>query len=260
MNINNTITYDTHFGKITLYQNEYYIGSSFRQNIYWDEDTLLKLKQYIDPNRNILEIGGHCGTSTIVYSSFLNKGKINVYEPQNNLYKLLLKNIEQNNLQNKIRPFNSGVFCFNGIGNMHDIDIDGCGGNVTKRYNEEIDAGCNFGGICLGKEGEPIKLTTVDSMKLENVGFIHCDAQGSEPFIFSKSLETIKRDRPVIFYENIEFETELASKLMFQNICNQYPQYSEESMFDIKKYCTETLNYSECIEKFNGGIDTLLIP
>jgi len=31
-------------------------------------------------------------------------------------------------------------------------------------------------------------------------------------------------------------------------------------MFDIKKYCMEELGYSKCIERFNGGIDTLLIP
>lgn len=59
------------------------------------------LKQYINPERNILEIGGHCGTSSIVYSSFLNnENKLYVYESQLNMYNLLVKNINQNNLQN----------------------------------------------------------------------------------------------------------------------------------------------------------------
>ena len=71
-------------------------------------------------------------------------------------------------------------------------------------YEEEINDGCNFGGIGLGKNGETIQLTTIDSMNLENLGFIHCDAQGSENFIFSRGLETINRCRPVIYYENIE--------------------------------------------------------
>jgi hypothetical protein len=110
----NTYTYLTHFGKITLYQNELFIGSSFRENKYWDEDTLWKLKEYVDPHRNILEIGGHCGTSTVVYASFLNTGKIYVYEPQKNLYKLLVQNINQNKLQDKVFAFHSGVFCFDG--------------------------------------------------------------------------------------------------------------------------------------------------
>jgi FkbM family methyltransferase len=261
--MNNTYTYLTHFGKVTLYQNELFIGTSFRENKYWDEDTLWKLKEYIDPNRNILEIGGHCGTSSIVYASFLNSGqKIYVYEPQKKLYDLLVQNANQNNLQDKILPRNLGVFCFNGQGTMHDTDIDGWGGNVAKRYDEEIDDGCNFGGIGLGKNGETINLTTIDSMELENVGFIHCDAQGSEPFIFSKGLATIRKHRPIIYYENFEFEFEKgdAAKIMFQNICDQYPQYSEESRFNVKKFCMDELGYSYCIDKFNDGMDCLLIP
>ena len=40
-------TYETKYGKITLYKNEAYIGNHFNHGIYWDEDTLLKLKEYI---------------------------------------------------------------------------------------------------------------------------------------------------------------------------------------------------------------------
>ena len=73
-------TFNTSYGKITLYKNEAYIINSFNNGYYWDIDTLKQLKQYIDPNRNILEIGGHCGTSSIVYSSFLNsENKVYVY-------------------------------------------------------------------------------------------------------------------------------------------------------------------------------------
>jgi FkbM family methyltransferase len=258
---NNTYTFLTHFGKITLYQNELFIGTSFRENKYWDEDTLWKLKEFIDPTRNILEIGGHCGTSSVVYASFLNPfSKIYVYEPQKKLYDLLVQNTNQNNLQDKIKPFQLGVFCFHGEGQMHDTDIDGWGGNVAKRYDEEIDDGCNFGGIGLGKNGEKILLTTVDNMELENIGFIHCDAQGSEPFIFAKSVETLRKHRPIVYYENFEFEKGDAAKIMFQNICEQYPQYAEESRFNVKDFCMKELGYSRCIDRFNDGMDCLLIP
>jgi FkbM family methyltransferase len=250
-------TYKTKYGLITLFNNEVYIGNEFKANKYWDEDSLLKLREYINPNRNILEIGGHCGTSTIVYSSFLNDGKkIYVYEPQHNMYKLLVHNINQNNLQDKIIPNNLGVFCYEGDGTMNDIDLDGGCGNVLKRYNEESNLGCNFGGIGLGKNGENIKLTTIDNMNLDDIGYIHCDAQGSENFIFSKGIETIKKYRPVILYENYEFY----GTYLYDNVCKSYPQYKEESVFNIKKYCMEELNYSSYIDRFNGGIDTLLIP
>jgi hypothetical protein len=139
---------------------------------------------------------------------------------------------------------------------MNDIDLDGGGGVVSKRYNEENNLKCNFGGIGLGKGGENIKLVTVDSMNLDNIGFIHCDAQGSESFIFSRAIETIKKYRPVILFEN----NKQYSKYLYNNVCKNYPIWKEEANFDLKKYCMETLNYSKCIDRFNGSIDTLLIP
>jgi FkbM family methyltransferase len=66
---------------------------------------MLKLWCYINPERNILEIGGHCGTSSIMYSKFIKHyKKVYVFETQKNLFKLLVQNINQNNMQNKIIP------------------------------------------------------------------------------------------------------------------------------------------------------------
>jgi FkbM family methyltransferase len=253
-----TDTFNTKYGNVTLLQNDVVIGNQFKFGHYNDEDTLLKLKVYIDPNKNILEIGGHCGTSSIVYSSFLNNDfKIFVYEAQKNMYNLLNHNIKQNNLQNKIIPYNLGVFCYTGKGKMNSIDMDGCiGANVEKRYNEEKDLPCNFAGIGLGNNGENIDLITIDEMKIENIGYIHCDAQGSENFIFSKGIDLIKKYRPVILYENKDFY----GTYLYDNICESYPQFYNESKFDIKQYCMNELGYSHFIDRFNKGIDTLLIP
>jgi FkbM family methyltransferase len=250
-------TFKTSYGKISIYQNEKYIINDFKNGSYWDIDTLQKLKPFINPNKNILEIGGHCGTSTLVYSSYLNEDKkVFVYEPQKKMFELLVKNINQNNLYDKIIPFNYGVFCINGKGEMNDIDLDGGGGNVAKRYNEESHLGCNFGGIGLGSNGEEINLVTIDSMDIGDIGFIHCDAQGSENFIFSKGKETIKKYRPTILFENNQY----FGKYLYDNVVKHYPQYYNESKFDLVNYCMETLKYSKCIHKFNNSIDTLLIP
>lgn len=251
-------TFQTKYGLVTLYHNEYYIGNEFKGGKYWDEDTLLKLRTFVDPDRNILEIGGHCGTSSIVYSSFLNENKkVYVFEPQENMFRLLCHNISQNGLENKIEPYHAGVFCYSGQGKMNGVDMDGpLPGLVEKRYNEEKDLACNFGGVGLGSDGEIIHLTTMDEMPFDNIGYIHCDAQGAENFIFSKGLSLIEKHRPVIYYEN----NQNYAKYLYDNVCSSYPQYKLESIFDIKKYCLDTLNYSGYIDKFNGGIDTLLVP
>jgi FkbM family methyltransferase len=250
-------TFHTRYGKVSLYKNDAFIRQPFVNGSYWDEETLIKLKQFIDTNKNIIEIGGHCGTSTLIYASYIsNDNKVFVYEPQEKLFNLLLKNINDNNLQNKIIPYNKGVFCYEGKGNMNDIDLDGGRGIVEKRYGEESHLNCNFGGITLGRLGETIDLTTIDRMGHENIGFIHCDAQGSENFIFSDGIETITKNRPVILYEN----NSEYGKYLYASVCKNYPQFEKESKFNLKTYCKTKLKYRGCVDKFNGGIDTLLIP
>jgi len=254
----NLTQYFTKYGYVILYNNDIYLNTNiFAQGIYHDEDTMLKLRQYIDPNKNILEIGANCGTSSIVYASFLNNNsKLYAYEPQKNMFNLLNLNIQNNSLENKIIPFNKGIFCYNGNAVMNDVDLDGGGGNVKTRYTNENNLPCNFGGICLGRNGEEIDVVTLDSLNLDNLGYIHCDAQGSENFIFSNAINTITKFRPVILYENYEFYGDY----LYNNICQSYPNYKSESSFDIKKFCIEELKYSKFIDRFNGGIDTLLIP
>lgn len=251
-------TFETPYGKITLYSNETYIICPFRRGSYWDIGKLNYMQNFIDPNRNILEIGAHCGTSTLFYSHCIHDDrKMYVYEPQRNMYNLLVHNITQNNLQHKILPYNKGVFCYDGVGKMNAVDIDGGGGIVEARYTTEQNLPCNFGGISLGEGGEEVTLTTIDSMGLDDIGFIHCDAQGAENFIMAKATETLQRCRPVILFE----DSERYDSQIYEQVCRTYPEYIEESKFNIRKFCLEKLQYRICQEvDYCGAYDTLLIP
>lgn len=254
----NRTTFDTSLGKITLLNNETFIINSFKNGGYWDIATLTKLREYINPTKNILEIGGHCGTSSIIYASYLNYGQhVYVYEPQKHMFDLLNRNIKQNYLEYKVVAFNNAVFCANQSMTMNSIDLDGGGGDVKKRYNEENHKQCNFGGIGLGMDGEQVESITIDGdMKHSNIGFIHCDAQGAENYIFSKAVKLIQKNRPVILYEN----NAKYSQYLYNNVRKCYPGFEKESVFNLEKYCMETLKYSKVIHRFGGGIDDLLIP
>ncbi len=187
-----------------LYKNDLYITNSFIKGSYWDIDTLNKLKPYINPLKNILEIGGHCGTSSLIYSKYLsNDNNIFVYEPQKNMFNLINANIKQNNLNSKIIPYNNALFCKEIDIEMNDVDLDGNIGSNIKDMYEHTNKPCNFGGICLGKGGESVKALILDNIKHENIGFIHCDAQGSENFIFSGGKEFIKNTDLLYFMKII---------------------------------------------------------
>lgn len=252
----NIIRTHTKYGVLSLYANETYITPTFVAGNYWDEATLLELKKYIDPTKNIIEIGAHCGTSSIVYASFLSPGaKIYAFEPQYNLYLLLCKNIVQNGFNNCIIPYNVGLFNYIGEATMNAVDIDGGGGTVAERYTTEQNLPCNFGGICLGTGGETIRVQTLDllSEQCSPVGFIHCDAQGAEKYIFSCGTQLIAKHRPVILFENNASYQQ--SKYLSDTVSAAYSDIS----FNLINYCVENLNY-RVIRSFNKGCDDLLIP
>ena len=62
-------------------------------------------------------------------------------------------------------------------------------------------------------------------------------------------------------YFNIYYEDNFNyDKHFHTDVSNSYPQYKQESLFDIKEYCMNILGYRQCITRFNGGNDNLLIP
>jgi len=251
------IFFDTKYGKICLNKNDKYFVDVFSENKYWDDEQLCLLKdKYIPNDKNILEIGGHSGTSTIFYSRLLKDTNcVYTFEPQRQMFDILNKNVEINNLNSKIKTFNSAVFCVTGQINMHSEDMDGPSkGNI--RLLESENKLINYGGVCLGKEGELTDCIKLDDLNLENVGYIHCDAQGAEPFIFSSATQFIKKHRPIILYEDID----LYGHYLFNIIKSSYPQFLENSKFDIKNYCTKELGYYSIPNFNNSNFDSLLLP
>ena len=256
-------SFQTPYGKVTLLDNEEYITKVFKLGGYWDMETLLKLQTVINPNKSIVEIGGHCGTSSLVYASFLSDPCIvQVYEPQQGMFNLLNYNITENNLTHKIHPKNLAIFCEDRTVTMNHRDLDGKDQSIVQlRYTSESHLPCNFGGIGLGGTGENVNCRTLDSLLdanelPESIGFIHCDAQGAENFIFAAGTKTLETHRPIILFEsNAKY-----CRYYHDNILLHYPEYENESKFDIVDYCMNNLKYQTCIECFNGSIDTLLIP
>lgn len=249
--------FDTNRGKIYLNENDCYMVDVFKNNKYWYEDTLFQLiNNFIPSDKNILEIGGHCGTSSIFHSRFLKENNvIYIFEPQQQMFDILNKNIEVNNLYSKIKTFKSAVFCKNGFTHMNSSDIDGTvKGNI--KILENNNKPINYGGISLGKNGELVDCIKLDDLDFENIGYLRCDAQGSEPFIFSTATQFIKKHRPVILYKDIE----VYGTYLFDIVKSSYPEFSGNSNFNVKEYCVNELGYY-CIPNFNYNMtDTLLLP
>ena len=61
---NSVVCFETFVGKIYLYKNETFITQEFNKGIYWDIDVLLKIQNYIDPEKNIIDHKKEIGSNT----------------------------------------------------------------------------------------------------------------------------------------------------------------------------------------------------
>lgn len=254
-NLDGTITYDTPHGKLTIRKNDVINDWTFSKGEYWSEKDILANLKYIQSNKNIIEIGSHCGTHTLPYAKALSDGNLLYsFEPQTYMFECLKKTIEDNNLTNRVKMFNNAVWY-----KSCDLEMEGmCISPTAPSYNKQINE-ChekqiitNYGAMCIGKGGKPIKAVCLDDMNLNNIGFIHSDAEGSENLIFYGARDLIRKERPIIYYENYR----VCGNLLFEHICKNYDIPEEIMHFDVKKYCIEELGYTTYIH----GQDSYLIP
>lgn len=72
-----------------------------RSGILFEKFFVTFVKQFIDPTKNILDIGANIGTHAVIYSNYT-KGNVFAFEPQKICFDILNKNLELNNCNNVV--------------------------------------------------------------------------------------------------------------------------------------------------------------
>lgn len=171
---------------------------------WWEIFMLPYFKKYYRPHSNVIDIGGNVGTHTLLLSEIISpKSKIYVFEP---VYADIIKmNVDENQLQDRVIIYNVGVGnknetlkvpiyprnCVRNFGRLSLIDpaikpiaylspasIEKCKTKLT-----------------------PIKVVTLDSKEFTNISMIKIDVEGMELQVLEGGIETIQREKPVIFME-----------------------------------------------------------
>lgn len=159
--------------------------SFFDMSVFYSKHHLDKFKT-IDYSKSVIDAGASIGDSA-VFLSRLFKGNIYSFEPTSELYPILNKTVEINNLHN-VFPQKLGLF------------------------NEECDKNIYFAGLCGqstsineyrddGQNSEKVHFTTIDKFVKDNdiqVGLIKADVEGSERYLLEGAYETIKEQRPAL--------------------------------------------------------------
>jgi len=85
---------------------------------------------------------------------------------------------------------------------MDAIVSDGIARQQILNDAEKLDIPINYGGMKLGAGGEAVQVAALDKLNLTNVTFMKFDVQGSEKLAIYGARETIRRNHPVIAWEN----------------------------------------------------------
>lgn len=180
-----------------VYKNDVVISRWMKSGRLWEGSTRDIVAEFGrgDP-MNVLDIGAYIGTFSIPIATLPRVGKVYAFEPMT--IGVLKKNIEINQLQSKVIPYGYGVGKEEGVLHVKQLD-----------YDEEA----NFGGQSL-KAGhdkkvreasddlKPVKIITIDSLDLKNIGFVKMDVEGMELEVLGGMGETIRaNDLPPIMVE-----------------------------------------------------------
>ncbi len=170
---------------------------------WWEIFMLNYFKKYYKKNTNVIDIGGNIGSHTLLLSEIISpKNKIYVFEPA--FADVIEKNVKANHLENNVVIFNEGC----GKKNMS-IEVPIFNRNCPINFGKfSLVSSYEFPAFLSDEtknkcksEIKKINIVTLDSKNLKDISIIKIDVEGMEIDVLEGAIQTIERERPVIFLE-----------------------------------------------------------
>jgi hypothetical protein len=235
------IGFQTKHGYMNVLNNDVVFVSSLKNGNIYEEDIifqeLIPRINNIKGEKIILDIGSHIGSHTLMYAKYIDNCFIHAFEPQKEIFGILEKNICINNISNKVKIYNNAVGHKICNCNMSSQLYDGYNCNIEYNTNKLL----NYGGLQLGLHGEPVTMITIDSLQLPNCHYIKMDVEGAESLTLMGAIETIKKYKPIIFFECTD---KVVNDEMKQALDIQFTPLT--SIDILKKECYTIIDIDEC--------------
>ena len=154
----------------------------------WEKKLLNYYKELILPGNTVLDIGAYLGTHSVAFSQLVgDSGQVISFEPQVEIFNLLSKTIEENNIIN-VELYNTAVYNLN-----------------TKVMFSNTNNGKASISHIRPRLPDPVKketkAITIDSLKLKSCDFIKIDVEKCEWVVLEGAEDTIEKYRPILFVE-----------------------------------------------------------
>jgi len=189
----------TPIGKLMVIDNDMF-ARGLKERGYYLEQEIIETELYpiIKQSDVILDIGAHIGYHSVAYAKYNPMADIMSFEPQKEIYNVLLQNIRLNNINN-IRPFNVAMGDKIRETTLLQYITDGPNAGIDIEYETENEF--NLGGVSIGFGGERVNMITIDSLNLTNLDYIKIDVEGAETLVLMGGEETIRKFKPIICFE-----------------------------------------------------------
>jgi len=154
------------------------------------------ITRYIDKKRDVIDVGANVGFYTIFLAKTVEKGRILAVEPTSNALKRLRRNIEMNDVGNKVEIFEGVASKIIGLTKINTIIGKEEYSSLGKMKHSSID----------GEKSALVEVmsTTLDALVEEkslDPGFLKVDVEGAEHLVFQGAQRILSENRPVILSE-----------------------------------------------------------
>jgi len=206
------------WGLCKYFAKDEYVGRSMHYYGEYNPDETEKILELA--TGRCLDIGANIGciSQALVASGF----KVEAFEPQPEVYKLLRANVRAN------------THCV-ALGS-----VEGTAEMPKVHYSERGNfggLGCGFRSI-YGSYLVPVK--TLDSYEFSDVGFIKLDVEGFEREVLLGGRETIRKYKPVLYIEDDRVERskalrEMIAELGYKFVEHKPALYREQNFFGLQR-------------------------
>ena len=178
--------------EIFIYGHEEVVSGEMRRiNNFFEIQFLDFINKNYNEQNEIIDIGANIGNHSLFFLKFLNCKKVHSFEPFPDNLKLLEKNTSS--FGEKSIIYKLALSNKDGEMPLYNSQIGNNGGFSLHNYSN----GCSF----IVKDSILVK--TLDSYNLNNITMIKIDVENHENEVLDGARETILRNKPIIFIENL---------------------------------------------------------
>lgn len=155
---------------------------------HYEPNTVSIIKKIVKPGMKSIDVGAHIGFYTCLLASLSgDNGKVSAFEPMPSHFELLLKNVNENQFQQRVMAYQLACSDVHGhlgaskVSNMFVV------GQVSQAEQVIVEA------------------VRLDDLIEEPIDIVKLDIEGHEPAAIRGMISIISRDRPIIFSEINEY-------------------------------------------------------